>query len=105
VKSFATVFYDEFVDLLSQEKKMVDVQKSGDYMQQFDPAFVAATQNLWLRLKTFDEIQTKSYEEEAAAINILVDDLQSAEYVSKVALLGSVKETLLLTLSKLNLKL
>jgi 3-methyladenine DNA glycosylase AlkD len=113
VKNLVAVFYDEFVDLLAQEKKIVDAQKSSDYTQQiadadhrddrlitglreivsaflhhFDPVFVAAAQSLWLRLKTFGEIQAKSYEEEVAAINILLEDLQSAEYASKVALLG-----------------
>jgi hypothetical protein len=113
VKNLVSVFYDEFVDLLAQEKRIVDAQKSSDYTQQiadadhrddrlitgireivsafmhhFNPAVVAAAQSLWLRLKTFGEIQTKSYEEEAAAINILIDDLRSAEYASKVELLG-----------------
>jgi hypothetical protein len=113
VMRLVSVYYDEFVDLLAQEKKIVDAQKSSDYTQQiadadhrddrlitgiretvnaalhhFDPVIVAAAQSLWLRLKTFGEIQAKSYEEEAAAINILVEDLQSAEYASKVELLG-----------------
>jgi hypothetical protein len=113
VKSLVLVFYSEFVDLLAQEKKIVDAQKSSDYTQQiadadyrddrlitgiretvnaalhhFDTSIVAAAQSLWLRLKAFGEIQSKSYEEEAAAINILIEDLQSAEYASKVGLLG-----------------
>jgi hypothetical protein len=113
VKNLVSVFYSEFVDLLAQEKKIVDAQKSSDYTQQiadadhrddslitgiretvnaalhhFDPAIVAAAQSLWLRLKTFGDIQAKSYEEEAAAIDILIEDLQSAEYASKVGFLG-----------------
>jgi hypothetical protein len=113
VKNLVAMFYSEFVDLLAQEKQIVDAQKSSDYTQQianadhrddrlitgiretvnaalhhFDPAVVTAAQSLQLRLKAFGEIQAKSYEEEAAAINILTGDLQSAEYASKVELLG-----------------
>jgi hypothetical protein len=57
-------------------------------LHHFDPNIVAAAQSLSLRLKTFGEIQAKSYEEEAAAIEILLDELQSTEYEAKVALLG-----------------
>jgi 3-methyladenine DNA glycosylase AlkD len=113
VKNIVSMFYSGFVDLLSQEKQIVDAQKSSDYTQRiadadhrddrlitgirdtvsaalhhFDSIVVAAAQSLWLRLKAFGDIQTKSYEEEAAAINILTGDLRSAEYVSKIELLG-----------------
>jgi hypothetical protein len=113
VKNLVVVFYSDFVDLLGQERQIVDAQKSSDYTQQivdadhrddrlitgirettnaalhhFDPAIVAAAQSIWLRLKTFGEIQAKSYEEEAAAINILTGDLLSPEYAPKVALAG-----------------
>ncbi|MDR2119842.1 MAG: DUF6261 family protein [Tannerella sp.] len=107
------MFYDNFTSLLSQEKAIVDEQKSSDYTQQiaeadhrddrlitgirdtveaalhhFDPEVVAAAQSLSLRLKAFGEIQAKSYEEEAAAINILLDDLKSAAFSSQVAFVG-----------------
>jgi hypothetical protein len=49
---------------------------------------VAAAQSISLRLKAFGDIQIKSYEEEAAAINILIEDLRSPEYMHKVMLLG-----------------
>jgi hypothetical protein len=113
VQSIVAMFYDEFAALLAQEKQIVDAQKSSDYTRQiadadhrddrlitgiretvnaalrhFDPAVVAAAQSLWLRLKAFGEIQSKTYEEEAAAINILLDDLQTSEYVPKVNLLA-----------------
>jgi hypothetical protein len=113
VLSIVMQFYDEFTGLLAQEKKIVDAQKSSDYTQQitdadhrddrlivgirdtvnaalhhFDPAVVAAAHSLSLRLKTFGDIQAKSYEEEAAAIDILLGDLQSAEFAPKVALVG-----------------
>jgi hypothetical protein len=113
VQGVVTPFYDEFTGLLAQEKQIVDAQKSSDYTRQiadadhrddrlitgirdtvdaalhhFDPAMVAAAQSLSLRLKTFGEIQAKSYEEEAAAIDILLGDWQSPEYAPKVELLG-----------------
>jgi hypothetical protein len=113
VKNLVAVFYNEFADLLVQEKQIVDAQKSSDYTQQiadadhrddrlitgiretvnaalhhFDSAVVAAAQSIWLRLKAFGEFQAKSYEEEAAAINILIDDLLSEEFAAKVILLG-----------------
>jgi hypothetical protein len=113
VRNLIAIFYNEFADLLAQEKQIVDAQKSSDYTQQiaeadhrddrlitgiretvnaalhhFDSAVVAAAQSIWLRLKTFGEIQAKSYEEEAAAINILIADLQSDEFAAKVTLLG-----------------
>jgi hypothetical protein len=113
VKNLVAMFYGEFTDLLAQEKQIIDAQKSSDYTQQiadadhrddrlitgiremvnvalhhFDPVVVIAAQSLQLRLKAFGGIQAKSYEEEAAAINILTGDLQSAEYASKVELLG-----------------
>jgi hypothetical protein len=113
VQSVVAAFGDEFNVLLAQEKQIVDAQKSSDYTRQiadadhrddrlitgirdtvsaalhhFDPAVTAAAQSLRLRLKTFGEIQSKTYEEEAAAIDILLDDLQTPEYAPKVSLLG-----------------
>jgi hypothetical protein len=113
VKSVVTPFYTEFTTLLAQEKEIIDVQKSSDYTQQiadadhrddrlitgindavraalhhYDPAIVAAAHSVWLRLKAFGEIQAKSYEEEAAAIDLLVEDLRSSEFATKVSQLG-----------------
>jgi hypothetical protein len=113
VQNIVSMFYPEFVDLLSQEKQIVDMQKSSDYTQRiadadhrddrlitgiretvnaalhhFDPAVVAAAQSLSLRFKAFGQFQAKSYEEEAAAIDILIGDLRTTEYAPKVTLLG-----------------
>jgi hypothetical protein len=113
VKSIVSTLYDEFVDLLEQEKQIVDAQKSSDYTQQivaadhrddrlivginetvaaalhhFNPEIVAAAQSILLRLKVFGDITSKSYEEEAAAINILLGDLQSPEYSAKATFIG-----------------
>jgi hypothetical protein len=113
VQSVVSVFYNEFIDLLGQEKQIVDRQRSSEYTKQiaetdhfndrlitgiretvdaalhhFDPNIVATAQSVYLRLKTFGEIQSKSYEEEAAAIGILLDDLKSPEFSGKTAILG-----------------
>ncbi|MDR0725321.1 MAG: DUF6261 family protein [Prevotellaceae bacterium] len=113
VKNVVAAFYSRFSDLLAQEKQIVDAQKSSDYTEQiaaadhrddrliiginetvraalyhFDPNIVAAAQSLSLRLEAFGDIPNKSYEEEAAAIGILVDEFQSPEYSTKVNLLG-----------------
>jgi hypothetical protein len=112
VKKTADPFYPDFIRLLVQEKQVIDAKKSSDYTQQivdadyrddrlitgiremvnafthhFDPSIVAAAKSISLRLKVFGEIQSKSYEEEAAAISILVESLQSAEYAPKIELL------------------
>jgi hypothetical protein len=113
VKSVILSFYDSFVALLAKEKQVVDAQRSSEYTKQiadadhnndklitgiteaikaslhhFDPVIVAAANIIWLRLKAFGDIQSKSYEEESAAITILIDDLKSAEYAPKAEILG-----------------
>jgi hypothetical protein len=113
VKTVVAPFYTEFSTLLAQEKDIVDMQKSSDYTQQisaadhrddwlitgindavraalhhYDPTIVAAARSVWLRLKAFGEIQAKSYEEEAAAIDLLVEDLRSSEFATKISQLG-----------------
>jgi hypothetical protein len=113
VRNTASSFYADLVTLLAQEKQVVDQQKSSDYTQQiadadhrddrlitgirdvvdaamhhFTPATVVAAKFINLRLKTFGEIQSKTYEEEVTAIDILLDDLQSPEYTPKVTLIG-----------------
>jgi hypothetical protein len=48
------------------------------YLHYFDPLVVEAAQSLEIRLKSFrGEIEKKSYEEESAAVKILIADLQS----------------------------
>jgi hypothetical protein len=113
VKAAVAAYYDAFILLLAQEKKIVDMKRSSDYTQRisdvdnrddrlitgikeiinaslhhFDSATVAAAQSLALRMKAFGDIPAKSYEEEVAAIDILITDLKSTEYVQKVCRLG-----------------
>jgi hypothetical protein len=111
--NLVSVFYGEFTNLLEQEKQIVDIQKSSEFTKQiadadhlndrlitgiretvnaalhhFNPAVVEAAQSVQLRLKAFGDIQSKSYEEEAAAIAVLIDNLRSPEFSGKVMMLG-----------------
>jgi hypothetical protein len=59
-------------------------------LRHFDPAVVEAAKILELRLKSFHgEIEKKAYEEESAAVKILIADLQNS-YEPQVTLLGLV---------------
>jgi hypothetical protein len=54
----------------------------------YDPAVAEAARELEVRMKAFrGEIEKKSYEEESAAVKILVNDLQNA-FAPQVALVG-----------------
>jgi hypothetical protein len=113
VYNLVSPFYNEFFELLEQERQIVARQRSSEFTKQiaeadhlddrlitgiretvnaalhhFDSAVVEAAQSVRLVLKTFGEIQSKSYEEEAAAIRILLDDLGTPEFVPRTALLG-----------------
>jgi hypothetical protein len=112
VKEIVGVFYIEFSQLLAKEKKLADAQKNSDYTAQivaadhrddrlligikkiisiatrhFNPIIAEAAISLQNRLKPFGDIIRKSYEEEAAAIRILLADFQG-EYAEKVDLVG-----------------
>jgi hypothetical protein len=54
----------------------------------FDPAVAAAAQSLYNRFEAFGKIQQKAYEEETAAVTLLIADLNSSEYAPKITLLG-----------------
>jgi hypothetical protein len=58
------------------------------YLHHFDPPVVEAAQKIEIRLKAFHgEVEKKSYEEESAAVKILVANLQTA-YQPSVAVLN-----------------
>jgi hypothetical protein len=103
----------EFQDLLGKEGKLVDAQKKSPYtalivaadelndrlvlgmkeaivaaMRHYDQIIVAAATRLNDRFKAFGNIERKSYEEEAAAISILITDLQSPAFTADVATLN-----------------
>jgi hypothetical protein len=113
VQAVVAALLTTFNALLEQERQLVDAMKKSDYTQQivdadqrvdrcitgmravingalhhFDPAVVAAAQSLYNRLQTFRNIAQKSYEEETAAVNLLIAELNSDVYADKVALVG-----------------
>jgi hypothetical protein len=112
VKEIVFVYYVEFAALLLKEKRLVNAQKRSDYARKiieadhrddyllvgirniivasihhFDPLIVEAAISLLDRLKDFGNIIKKSYEEEAAAIRILLEDLKG-KYEEKVDIVG-----------------
>jgi hypothetical protein len=113
VAGLVNTLLPQFYALLTLEGKLVDAVKSSEYTQQMveadrrldravvglqiaiqaalhlpTPAAVNAARGLENRLKAFrGEIEKKAYEEESAAVKILVTDLQSS-YASQVSLLG-----------------
>jgi hypothetical protein len=112
VRNAVAPLYSRFVALLEKMKLLIDARKSSDYTQQiaaadhkddqliigirgivnaathhFDSAVAAAALSLQKRLKPFGDIVSKSYEEEVAAIKILLVDLLG-EYAQKVDLVG-----------------
>jgi hypothetical protein len=103
----------EFDELLDMESKLVDAQKKSAYtiqiadadklndklivgvreiisayLKHYDPVIVAAATRLYDRMKSFGRIESKSYEEEAAAISILLADLLSPAFASDIILLN-----------------
>jgi hypothetical protein len=84
----------EYTAELAEADKRVDRDIVGinaavkSALHHFDPDVVKAAQSLELRLKSFrGEIDKKSYEEESAAVKILVADLQTT-YAAQVAKVG-----------------
>jgi hypothetical protein len=113
VASIVNALLLQFYTLLLLESKLVDAVYASEYTRQLaeidkrldratvglgiaieaalrhpDPNFVKAAERLKLRLKAFrGAIKRKAYEEESAAIKILVADMQGA-YAPQVSTLG-----------------
>jgi hypothetical protein len=112
VKTLIAALYATFLSLLQLEKKLLDAARVSVYTQKLadldlridndvagikasinaalhnlSPAVVEAAHQLQVRLKEFGDIKTKSYEEESAAIEVLLNDFMGA-YSSQVTLLG-----------------
>jgi hypothetical protein len=113
VAALVTDLLTPFFDLLTLEGQLVDAVRGSVYTEElaeadrrvdrdvaginaavasalhhFDPALVAAAKYVEIRLKFFHgEIEKKAYEEESAAVKILVTDLQG-EYAEQVAILS-----------------
>jgi hypothetical protein len=106
-------FVPDFEDILDKEGKLVDAQKKNPYTaliveadelddrlilgiketvaaatRHYDRNIAAAAVRLNDRIKAFGKIESKSYEEEAAAISILLADVQSPAFAADVATLG-----------------
>jgi hypothetical protein len=103
---------DEFRQLLDLEKRLLDSARSSAYTQQiaeadhridrvisgikatikaamfsFDDSVVEAARVLQLRIKVFGSMQKRAYEEESAAVQVLLSDL-TGKFASQVTLLG-----------------
>jgi hypothetical protein len=108
VLTLLATLFTKFLDLLQTEEQLVDAMRKSDYTQQiaeadarvdrdicgireaiasgchhYDPNIVEAAISLRNRLKVFGDIAKKSYEEETAAVNLLLIDLRG-DYASKV---------------------
>jgi hypothetical protein len=113
VADIVTDLLTQLYGLITQEGQLVDAIKGSVYTEQlaeadrrvdrdivgidaavesalhhYDPAFVEAAKVLDRRLKSFrGEIEKKAYEEESAAVKILVSELKTV-YAAQVSLLG-----------------
>jgi hypothetical protein len=112
VKALVNVFYTFFTQLLAREKQLVDASRksllTGDLadadnridrdiasmrgavksaMNHFTPAVAKAGKELYIRMKEFGNIREKPYEEESAAIQVLVSDLQT-KFATQAATVG-----------------
>jgi hypothetical protein len=112
VKALIIALYANFIALLADEGLLVDAMKGSPVTRQlveadryvdrlvvgingiitagmhhFDPKMVAAANNVHDRMKSFGNIEHKDYEAEAAAVRILVADLNN-HYSVDVATLG-----------------
>jgi hypothetical protein len=113
VASIVNALLQQFYPLLTLEGTLVDAVRSSEYTRQLavaderldralsglnmainaalhhpDPNAVRAAERLEERMKAFrGDIEKKAYEEEAAAVKILVADLQGS-YASQVSTLG-----------------
>jgi hypothetical protein len=112
VKALVSMFYTLFLQLLNREKQLVDAAKKSPLtedlteadkridrdltamrdavksaMNHFTPSVAKAGKELYERLKDFGNIREKSYEEESAAVQVLISDLQT-KFAPQVAAVG-----------------
>jgi hypothetical protein len=105
-------FFQKFEELLEQERHLVDADKKSPLTEKlaeadkridrdiagirnaiksalnhFDIAIVNAAKVLNIRLKAFGKIKDKPYEEESAAVQVLVDDLKT-RFAAQVQIVG-----------------
>jgi hypothetical protein len=112
VRALLAALYDAFLVLLATEKKLLDAARASVLTQQIadadhrvdravagikatvnaarhalDAAVAEAARVLYVRLREFGNIRGKAYEEESAAVQVLLDDLNGV-YAPQVALVG-----------------
>jgi hypothetical protein len=112
VKNRVIMLYDILIGLLAQESQLVDAERGSALssliaeedtridrtivginsiinagLHHFNPVTVAAAHRVQVRMKAFGNIEDKSYEGEAAAIDILLDDMRG-KFAGDVTILG-----------------
>ena len=112
VRSLVNAFLTTFTQLLEKEKQLVDAAKKSPLteklaeadrridrdvtaireairsaMHHFNASIAEAAKQLNVRLKDFGNIREKPYEEESAAVQVLVSDLQT-KFASQVSTVG-----------------
>ncbi|MDR1561693.1 MAG: DUF6261 family protein [Dysgonamonadaceae bacterium] len=113
VAAIVDAVLDAFYDLITLEGQLVDAAKYSDYTEMlaeadkrvdrdiagitaiveagllhFDPRYVEAAKKISNRLKSFKgEIEKKPYEEESAAVKILLADMKN-HYMEQIAILN-----------------
>jgi len=112
VKAIVQMFLPRFLELFNLLKKLVDAARKSPYtlklaeadkridrciagikavilsaLHHFDPLVVEAARMLNDRLKDFGRIRSKAYEEESAAVQLLIDDLRG-KYAAQVTAVG-----------------
>ncbi|MDR1120360.1 MAG: DUF6261 family protein [Dysgonamonadaceae bacterium] len=112
VKALLATLYDTFIALLGIEKKLLDAARASALTQQIvdadrrvdhaissikatikaaryslDPTVVEAARILYIRIREFGDIRKKAYEEESAAVQVLLGDLNGI-YAPQVLLTG-----------------
>jgi hypothetical protein len=112
VKTSLATLYEEFLVLLATEKKLLDAARASALTKQIaaadrrvdraisgmkavvnaarhslDPVVAEAAHALYVRLREFGNIRAKAYEEESAAVQVLLVDLKGI-FTPQVTLVG-----------------
>jgi hypothetical protein len=112
VKALVADLYNAFMALLATEKKLLDAARTSALTKQIadadhrvnravsgikatinaarhalDATVAEAARILYVRLREFGNIRRKAYEEESAAVQVLLDDLNGA-YAPQASLVG-----------------
>jgi len=113
VQAIVIAQYGNFIILLNKEGEMLKAMRKSDFTKliaeadsrtdrcivgmreqivaathHFDPVVADAANSLLNRFATFGVISKKSYEEQPAALNLLIESLNSPEYAGKIVTVG-----------------